>query len=80
MLGDDRRQRVAREAIYGGGYFFADVLGGAVDIAFEDERARDVGKTFAGVDGDFVNAADAGDGVFERKNDAGDNFFGRGAG
>ncbi len=80
MLGDYRRQSVAREAIHCGGYFFADVLGGAVDVAFEDEGAGDVGKTFAGVDGDFVDAADARDGVFEREDDAGDDFFGRGAG
>ncbi len=80
LLGDDGRQSFARQSINGGGYFFADVLGGAVDIAFEDERAGDVGVAFAGVNGDFIDAADAGDGVFERENDAGDDFFGRRAG
>ena len=80
MFGDDGRQSFARQSINGGGYFFANILGGAVDIAFEDEGAGDVGVAFAGVNGDFIDAADAGDGVFERKNDTGDDFFGRRAG
>ena len=80
LLGDDRRQRVARKAIYRGRYFFADILSGAVDITFEDEGAGDVGIALAGIDGDFIDAAYARDGVFERENNAGDDFFGSGAG
>src|SRR5580698_2102912 len=80
LLSNDGRQSFARQSINGGGYFFADVLGGAVDVAFEDESAGDVGVAFAGVDGDFVDAADAGDGVFEREDNARDDFFGSGAG
>ena len=80
MLGNYGRQRVARKTIYRSRYFFANVLGGAVDIALEDERAGDVGVAFAGVNGDFIDAADARDSVFEGENDASDDFFGRRAG
>jgi len=76
LLGDDGRQRVAREAIYRGGYFFANVLRGAIDVAFEDEGAGDVSKTFAGVDSDFVNAAYRLNSVLERQDNASDDFFG----
>jgi hypothetical protein len=80
LFGDDGWQCIAWKPTDGGGHFFANVLRGAVNVALENEGASNVGEAFAGVDGDFVNAADRRDCVFERENDARDDFFGRGAG
>src|SRR5262249_27387297 len=80
LLGDDGGQSVAREAADGGGNFFANVLSSAFDVPLENESASDIGVAFAGINGNFVDAADGRDGVCKRKNGAGDDFFGSGAG
>src|SRR5579859_438381 len=77
LLGDDGRERVARQAIHCGGYFFPDILRRAVDVAFQNERASNVRKTFAGVDGDFVDATYRRDSVLKWQHHPSNDLFGR---
>ncbi len=75
-LGDDRRQRVTRQAVDGAGDFLANILRRAINVTFQHKRAGDVGKALERVHIDFVDSADRGNGVFERQYDAGHDLFG----
>ena len=75
-LGDNRRQSVAGQAVDRAGHFLANILRSTFDIAFQHKRAGNVRKAFEGINVDFVNPTDGGDGIFERQNHSGYDLFG----
>src|SRR5207302_1275025 len=75
QLGNDGRKGVARQPVNSSGNFFTDVLCSALDVAFKDKRAGNIGKAFEGIDGDFVNAAHRRDGIFQRQDHTCNDLF-----
>ncbi len=66
LLGDDRRQRIPRQAVDRSGHFLANILRRAIDIAFQDKGARDICEALKGIHVNFVDAADGRDGILQR--------------
>ena len=75
-LGNNRWQRVARQAVNRARYFFTNVLRRALDVAFQNESAGNIRETFKRIHLNFVDSADGGDSIFERQHDSGHHFFG----
>ena len=73
-LGDHRRQQLRRNHLDRRGHFLADVVGGVVQVALEDEAHRDRAAALVDAGRQLVDAGDAADRLFHRLDDRGGNL------
>ena len=79
-LGDDGRQQLRRHVPHRAGDLLADVVGGVVEVALEDEPHRDLAAPFGDPRLNLVDARDAADRLLHRLDDRGGDLVGARAG